>query len=145
MSYASVQLFVERASAVRSGLVLDESTLAPVVEIVRRLDGLPLAIELAAARTRVLPVAEVADRLSDRFRLLTGGRRTALPRHQTLRAVVEWSWDLLTADERLLAERLAVFPAGSTHGERHRGLRRRAPRRRRRPRRCSARWSTSRC
>ena len=114
MSYASVQLFVERASAVRSGLVLDESTLAPVVEIVRRLDGLPLAIELAAARTRVLPVPEVAKRLSDRFRLLTGGRRTALPRHQTLRAVVEWSWDLLTADERLLAERLAVFPAGST-------------------------------
>ena len=114
MSYASVQLFVERASAVRSGLVLDESSLAPVVEIVRRLDGLPLAIELAAARTRVLPVSEVAKRLSDRFRLLTGGRRTALPRHQTLRAVVEWSWDLLTPDERLLAERLAVFPAGST-------------------------------
>ena len=96
------------------GWSLDESTLAPVVEIVRRLDGLPLAIELAAARTRVLPVSEVAKRLSDRFRLLTGGRRTALPRHQTLRAVVEWSWDLLTADERLLAERLAVFPAGST-------------------------------
>ena len=114
MSYASVQLFVERASAVRSGPVLDEATLAPVVEIVRRLDGLPLAIELAAARTRVLPVAEVAARLSDRFRLLTGGRRTALPRHQTLRAVVEWSWELLTPDERLLAERLAVFPAGST-------------------------------
>ncbi|HEU5000436.1 MAG TPA: BTAD domain-containing putative transcriptional regulator [Lapillicoccus sp.] len=114
MSYASVQLFVERAGAVRSGPVLDEGTLAPVVEIVRRLDGLPLAIELAAARTRVLPVVEVAARLSDRFRLLTGGRRTALPRHQTLRAVVEWSWELLTPDERLLAERLAVFPAGST-------------------------------
>ena len=114
MSYASVQLFVDRASAVRAGLALDEATLGPVVEIVRRLDGLPLAIELAAARTRVLPVSEVAKRLSDRFRLLTGGRRTALPRHQTLRAVVEWSWDLLTADERLLAERLAVFPAGST-------------------------------
>ena len=114
MSYASVQLFVERASSVRSGPILSGGTLAPVVEIVRRLDGLPLAIELAAARTRVLPVPEVAKRLSDRFRLLTGGRRTALPRHQTLRAVVEWSWDLLTADERLLAERLAVFPAGST-------------------------------
>ena len=114
MSYASVQLFVDRASAVRTGPVLEEATLAPVVEIVRRLDGLPLAIELAAARTRVLPVGEVAARLSDRFRLLTGGRRTALPRHQTLRAVVEWSWDLLNPDERLLAERLAVFPAGST-------------------------------
>ncbi len=85
-----------------------------VVEIVRRLDGLPLAIELAAARLRVLPVGEVAARLSDRFRLLTGGNRAAMPRHRTLRAVVEWSWDLLTAEERLLAERLAVFPAGAS-------------------------------
>jgi hypothetical protein len=84
-----------------------------VIEIVRRLDGLPLAIELAAARLRVLPVAEIAERLSDRFRLLTGGNRTSLPRHRTLRAVVEWSWDLLTPAERLLAERLAVFPAGA--------------------------------
>ena len=113
-TYPSIQLFAERARAVQAGPVLTGESLPDVVEIVRRLDGLPLAIELAAARTRVLPVREVAVRLSDRFRLLTGGRRTALPRHQTLRAVVEWSWDLLDDDERLLAERLSVFPAGAT-------------------------------
>ena len=84
-----------------------------VIEIVRRLDGLPLAIELATARLRVLPIGEIAARLSDRFRLLAGGNRTAVPRHRTLRAVVEWSWDLLSKQERLLAERLAVFPAGA--------------------------------
>lgn len=109
----AVRLWLDRARAARPDFVLDDRTLAPVVEIVRRLDGLPLAIELAAARLRVLPVTEIAARLSDRFRLLTGGNRTSLPRHRTLRAVVEWSWDLLTADERLLAERLAVFPAGA--------------------------------
>lgn len=114
LEFPSVQLFVERAGPVSARPVLDAQTLPAVVEIVRRLDGLPLAIELAAARTRVLPVTEIAARLGDRFRLLTGGRRTALPRHQTLRAVVEWSWDLLTGPERLLAERLAVFPAGAT-------------------------------
>ena len=92
--YPAVRLFLDRAAAARPGFVVDQH-LAPVVEICRRLDGLPLAIELAAARLRTLPVAEVASRLGDRFRLLTGGSRTALPRHQTLRAVVEWSWDLL--------------------------------------------------
>ena len=85
-----------------------------VTDIVRRLDGLPLAIELAAARLRTLPLAEISRRLADRFRLLTGGSRTALPRHRTLRAVVEWSWELLTPAERLLAERFSVFPAGAT-------------------------------
>ncbi|MGH3499938.1 MAG: BTAD domain-containing putative transcriptional regulator [Nocardioidaceae bacterium] len=113
-SYASVQLFCDRATAVRADFVLTEGTTPDVIEIVRRLDGLPLAIELAAARLRVLPVHEIASRLSDRFRLLTGGSRTAMPRHRTLRAVVEWSWDLLSPAERLLAERLAVFPAGAT-------------------------------
>ncbi|MEO6088260.1 MAG: hypothetical protein ABIQ18_34620, partial [Umezawaea sp.] len=82
-----------------------------VAEICRRLDGLPLAIELAAARLRSLSPEHLAARLDDRFRLLTGGSRTALPRHQTLRAVVAWSWDLLDAEERSFAERLAVFPA----------------------------------
>jgi predicted ATPase/DNA-binding SARP family transcriptional activator len=110
----SVQLFVERAEAVDADFVLDGSTVDSVVEIVRRLDGLPLAIELAAARLRVMPVAEVARRLSDRFRLLTGGSRTAMPRHRTLRAVVDWSWSLLSEQERLLAERLSVFPSGAT-------------------------------
>ncbi|MGX7679024.1 BTAD domain-containing putative transcriptional regulator [Jatrophihabitans sp. DSM 45814] len=113
-SYPSVQLFADRAASVSGDFAVDESTVSSVVEIVRRLDGLPLAIELAAARLRVLPVAEIAARLSDRFRLLTGGSRVAMPRHRTLRAVVEWSWDLLTPTERLLAERLSVFPSGAT-------------------------------
>ncbi len=112
--YPAVQLLAERAAAVSADFTVDESNVRDIVEIVRRLDGLPLAIELAAARMRVLPVHEVALRLSDRFRLLTGGNRTAMPRHRTLRAVVEWSWDLLTPPERLLAERLSIFPAGAT-------------------------------
>ncbi len=110
----SVRLLVERARAVRAEFEIDEQSVRSAVEIVRRLDGLPLAIELAAARLRVLPIDEIAARLSDRFRLLTGGSRTAMPRHRTLRAVVEWSWELLADDERLLAERLAVFPGGAT-------------------------------
>lgn len=110
----SVQLFLDRARAVQPGFALEGSNRNAVEEIVRRLDGLPLAIELAAARMRTLPVTEIADRLSDRFRLLTTGSRAADPRHRTLRAVVAWSWDLLDPAERLLAERVAVFPAGLT-------------------------------
>ena len=81
-------------------------------DICRRLDGLPLAVELAAARLRSLTVATLAERLDDRFRLLTGGARTALPRQQTLRAVVDWSYDLLFEDERRLFARLSVFAGG---------------------------------
>ena len=114
IEYPAVRLLVERGRAVASGFEVSPATVAQVVEIVRRLDGLPLAIELAAARLRVMPIGEIAARLSDRFRLLTGGSRTAMPRHRTLRAVVEWSWGLLGDDERLLAERLAVFPSGTT-------------------------------
>ncbi|MGP3959839.1 BTAD domain-containing putative transcriptional regulator [Nonomuraea sp. 3N208] len=110
----AVRLFVDRAGAVRSGFALSEENTAAVVEICRRLDGLPLAIELACARLRTLPVAEVAARLGDRFRLLTGGSRTALPRHQTLAAVVEWSWELFSETERIAARRLAVFADGAT-------------------------------
>lgn len=112
--FAAVSLFADRAASVRPGFVVDATTVAAVVEIVRRLDGLPLAIELAAARLRSMPLDDIAARLSDRFRLLAGGSRTALPRHRTLRAVVEWSWDLLQPDERSLVELLAVFPAGVT-------------------------------
>ena len=90
-----MRLFADRAAAVRPGLRGRRRHVAAVVEICRRLDGLPLAIELAAARLRTLTAEQVAARLDDRFRLLTGGSRTALPRHRTLRAVVEWSWDLL--------------------------------------------------
>ena len=83
-----------------------------IADICARLDGLPLAIELAAARTRALPLRQISSRLNDRFRLLTGGSRTALPRQQTLRAVVDWSYDLLFDDEQRVFERLSVFPGG---------------------------------
>jgi predicted ATPase len=109
----AVRLFADRAAAVSPDFTLDGQARPLVTDIVRRLDGLPLAIELAAARLRTLPLAEISVRLADRFRLLTGGSRTALPRHRTLRAVVEWSWELLTPAERLLAERFSVFPAGA--------------------------------
>lgn len=105
----AVRLFADRARAARPGFDLDEDTTADVVEICRRLDGMPLAIELAAARLRGMTVRQVAERLDDRFRLLTTGHRTAMPRHRTLRAVVEWSWDLLSMDERVLARRMSVF------------------------------------
>jgi predicted ATPase len=110
----AVRLFADRAAAVSPDFELDGATRPLVSDIVNRLDGLPLAIELAAARLRTLPLAEISRRLTDRFRLLTGGSRTALPRHRTLRAVVEWSWELLAPAERLLAERFSVFPAGAT-------------------------------
>ena len=114
LAHSAVRLFVDRAVAVRPDFVLDAANLPAVVEICARLDGMPLAIELAAARLRSLAPAQIAARLDDRFRLLTAGSRTALPRHQTLRAVVEWSWDLLDEPERILARRLSVFPAGAT-------------------------------
>ncbi|MDQ7808075.1 BTAD domain-containing putative transcriptional regulator [Amycolatopsis sp. A133] len=109
----STRLFLDRAAAVRPDFVLDESTVDQVGEICRRLDGMPLALELAAARLRSMTVAQIAGRLGDRFRLLTSGSRTALPRQRTLRAVVEWSWDLLTEAELVLARRLAVFTGGA--------------------------------
>ncbi|QYN23554.1 BTAD domain-containing putative transcriptional regulator [Amycolatopsis sp. DSM 110486] len=107
----SARLFLDRAIAVRPDFTLDESTVDAVTQICRRLDGMPLALELAAARLRSMPVTSIAERLDDRFRLLTSGSRTALPRQRTLRAVVEWSWDLLTDAELALARRLAVFAA----------------------------------
>ncbi|GAA3250224.1 BTAD domain-containing putative transcriptional regulator [Nonomuraea helvata] len=110
---AAVRLFVERAASVRQGFALDQTTLVPVVEICRRLDGMPLALELAAAKLRAMSVAQIAQRLDDRFRLLTSGSRTALPRQRTLLAMVEWSWDLLEEPERVLAARLAAFPGGA--------------------------------
>ncbi|MEN3534210.1 BTAD domain-containing putative transcriptional regulator [Microbispora sp. ZYX-F-249] len=109
----AVRLFAERAAAVRPGYAVDGERDA-VERICRELDGMPLAIELAAARLRTLTAGHIAERLGDRFRLLTAGSRTAMPRHRTLRAVVEWSWDLLDADERAFAARLAVFAGGAT-------------------------------
>ena len=112
-SYPAVRLLLDRAAAARPGFTLDARTTGPVVRICRALDGMPLAIELAAARLRTLPVEMLAERLADRFRLLTNGSRTALPRHQTLRAVVDWSWDLLDDAERALWRRFAVFHGGA--------------------------------
>ena len=109
---AAVELFADRARAVRPGFTADGHTRPVIDEICRRLDGLPLAVELAAARLRSLTLATLAERLDDRFRLLTGGARTALPRQQTLRAVVDWSYDLLFEDERRLFARLSVFVGG---------------------------------
>jgi predicted ATPase/DNA-binding CsgD family transcriptional regulator len=105
----AVMLFTERASAASGTFELTASNQAAVVDLCRRLDGLPLAIELAAVRTRVLSAEQILDRLGDRFALLTGGSRAALPRHQTLRTTIEWSHDLLGPDERALLRRLCVF------------------------------------
>lgn len=113
-SYPSVQLFVDRARAVRPDFRLTDANRDAVAEICRRLDGMPLAIELAAARLRALTPTQIVERLADRFRLLTSGSRTALPRHQTLRAVVEWSWDLLDPAEQAVARRLSIFSGGAT-------------------------------
>ncbi|MEU0337912.1 BTAD domain-containing putative transcriptional regulator [Streptomyces bobili] len=108
---AALRLLAERGAAARPGFRVDDDPEA-CAEICRRLDGLPLAIELAAARLRMLTPRQIADRLDDRFRLLTSGSRTVLPRQQTLRAVVDWSWDLLDEDERDVLRRLSVFARG---------------------------------
>lgn len=105
----SVQLFVARARAVKSDFALTEENALALAQICRRLDGLPLAIELAAARINVLSAQEIAARLDDPFNLLTEGSRAALPRHQTLRAAMDWSYDQLTAPERMLFRRLAIL------------------------------------
>jgi predicted ATPase len=110
----AVRLFVERASLYQPGFAVTEANIGAIVEVCRRLDGIPLAIELAAARTRLLSVEQIAVRLEDRFRLLTGGPRTGLPHHQTLRAALDWGYDLLDDGERALFRRVAVFAAGFT-------------------------------
>src|SRR5205823_10713353 len=110
----AVQLFIERARAVVPDFELNGRNAAAIAQICRRLDGIPLALELAAARLTALSIDELADRLHDRFRLLTGGRRTALPRQRTLRALVDWSYDLLSDDERKVLITLSVFSGGFT-------------------------------
>jgi predicted ATPase/DNA-binding winged helix-turn-helix (wHTH) protein len=109
LEYGAVRLFVERARATEPGSVLDVHRATTIAAICRRLDGIPLAIEMAAARVAALGVEGLAGRLDDRLRLLTGGRRMALPRHQTLRATLDWSHELLAEPERVLLRRLAVF------------------------------------
>ncbi|MDH5643608.1 MAG: adenylate/guanylate cyclase domain-containing protein, partial [Gemmatimonadota bacterium] len=108
----AVQLFVERAKASSPKFELTEKNASSVAQICRRLDGIPLAIELAAARVTVLSAEQIASRLDDRFKLLTGGSRTALPRQQTLRALIDWSYDMLSEEERSLMRHLSVFAGG---------------------------------
>jgi non-specific serine/threonine protein kinase len=112
LAYDAVRLFVDRARAVAPTFAVSTANADAVAKICRRLDGIPLAVELAAARVRALPPAQIAARLDDRFRLLTGGSRTALPRHRTLRAAMDWSFDLLDAPQQAILPRLSVF-AGS--------------------------------
>jgi non-specific serine/threonine protein kinase len=108
----AVQLFVERATALQPRFTLTEHNASATAQICWRLDGIPLALELAAARVQALTAEQIAARLDQRFRLLTGGSRVALPRQQTLRATLDWSYDLLTEPEQLLLNRLAVFAGG---------------------------------
>jgi len=112
--YEAVRLFIDRALLANPRFEVDKDNAPFLAQICHRLDGIPLAIELAAARVKVLSVDQISKRLDDRFRLLTGGARTALPRQQTLRALIDWSYDLLEKNERLLLRRLSVFAGGWT-------------------------------
>ena len=113
-AFESVQLFAEHAALHQRGFVVDDASAAAVTAICVRLDGIPLALELAAARLGSLSVSEISARLDQRFRLLTTGNRTALPRHQTLRALIDWSYDLLTPQEQIVLGQLSVFAGGWT-------------------------------
>ena len=112
--YEAVQLFIERATLVQSHFLVTNQNAPAVAQICFRLDGIPLAIELAAAWMKGLSAEQIASRLDDRFRLLTGGSRTALPRQRTLQAAIDWSYRLLSEEERLLLRRLSVFAGGWT-------------------------------
>lgn len=112
--YEAVRLFIDRAAAVKPGFEVTRQNAAAIAQICWRLDGIPLAIELAAARARVLTPEQISQRLDDRFRLLTGGGRSVLPHQQTLRTLIDWSYDLLSESERVLFRRLGVFGGGRT-------------------------------
>jgi len=112
--YEAVRLFIDRAAAVKPGFEITRQNAAAIAQICWRLDGIPLAIELAAARARVLTPEQISQRLDDRFRLLTGGGRSVLPHQQTLRTLIDWSYDLLSESERVLFRRLGVFGGGRT-------------------------------
>jgi predicted ATPase/DNA-binding SARP family transcriptional activator len=114
MQFDAVRLFVERAMVASPSFELSEQNASEVMQICQRLDGIPLALELAAARTKTMSLEHIANNLDDRFRLLTGGSRTAMPRYQTLRATIDWSYGMLTEDERMLFRGLSVFWGGWT-------------------------------
>ena len=113
-NYESVRLFIDRAQTVLPDFFITNRNAPAIAQICARLDGIPLAIELAAARVKMLNTEQIAERLDDRFHLLTGGSRTALPRQQTLRALIDWSYDLLSITERTLLMRLSIFAGGWT-------------------------------
>jgi DNA-binding SARP family transcriptional activator len=127
-SSPAVRLLRDRAGAVRKDIAVDARTLSTMAHVCRALDGMPLAIELAAARLRTMSLDQLANGLDDRFRLLTGGSRTALPRHKTLRAAIDWSWELLADAERTVLRRLSVFSGRGEPGSGRAGLRRRCGR-----------------
>ena len=114
VQYEAIRLFVERATLIQPGFAVTDSNAVAIAQVCTRLDGIPLAIELAAARVKVLPVEEIAKRLGDQFGLLTGGSRTAPPRQQTLQAAMDWSYDLLSEKERTMLRRLSIFAGGWT-------------------------------
>ncbi len=114
LGFGAVALFVDRASLVDQSFRLGDDNASIVADICRRLDGIPLAIELAAARVKVMSIPTLAQRLNERFEILTGGSRTALPRQKTLSALFDWSYDLLTPDERVMFNRVAIFAGGFT-------------------------------
>ncbi len=113
---AAIALFVDRALAVDKKFTLTDENAPIVTEICRRLDGIPLAIELAASRVKILSPHQLRERLDERFRVLTGGSRDVLPRQQTLHALIDWSYDLLDERERILFRRLGIFVNGFTLG-----------------------------
>src|SRR5258707_8247360 len=113
--YESARLFVDRAKLARSDFGLTAENASSIASICARLDGMPLAIELAAARLRSMSVDELSERLDQRFALLTDGSSAALPRHRTLRSMFDWSYDLLTEHEQAMLRRVAVFASGWTH------------------------------
>jgi predicted ATPase len=114
LQYSAVQLFNERGLAIAEGFALGDEDVAPVIESCHRLDGVPLALELAAARVDIFGVKGLAARLDNRFTVLTSGRRTALPRHQTLRAAIDWSYQLLPETEQIILRRVGVFQGDFT-------------------------------
>ena len=114
MTYGAISLFVERANAADARFRLDDANANAVAEICRRLDGIALAIELAAPRIKVLSAQQLSQRLDERFRLLTGGSRAALPRQQTMRALIDWSYDLLSDNEKTIFRRVSIFAGGWT-------------------------------
>lgn len=110
--YDAARLFLERVEAVKPSFALTERNAVDVAQVCYRLDGIPLALELAAARAKVLPIGQISSRLDDVFRVLASGSRTAMPRHRTLRATMDWSYELLPDEERILFRRLSVFAGG---------------------------------